>query len=158
MRLRIDVAVRHSGWGRSISEPQLFARRVLCVAAAAESARPGAVGVVFAGDALVRRLNRVHRRKDKATNVLSFRSAQMARGMPAFLGEIVLAYQTVRREADRQGKPLPAHAAHLLVHGFLHLIGHDHRRAGEARRMEALETAILAGLGIPDPYAPAAAQ
>ncbi len=155
MRLRIDVAVSHRGWRRSIDKPQRFARRVLRAAAgSAGGRRPAELGVVFAGDALVRRLNRAHRKTDRPTNVLSFPFPHRPRdGVPAMLGEIVLAYETVRREAEAQAKPFAAHAAHLLVHGFLHLLGHDHRRRREARRMESLEQAILAGLGIADPYA-----
>jgi probable rRNA maturation factor len=69
------------------------------------------------------------------------------------LGDIAIAYQTMRREADEAGKPFDHHLSHLTVHGFLHLVGYDHERDGEAEEMEALETEILAQLGIPDPYA-----
>jgi len=73
--------------------------------------------------------------------------------LPRFLGDIVLAFETIEREAKAEDKPIEQHLAHLVVHGLLHLLGHDHEEDEDANRMEALETAILAGLGIDDPYA-----
>ena len=111
-------------------------------------------------DAAVRALNAQWRGKDRPTNVLSFPAAtpdEIARaragGPPLLLGDVVLALETCRREAAEQGKPLADHVAHLVVHGVLHLLGHDHEDDAEADRMERLETAILAELGIADPYA-----
>jgi probable rRNA maturation factor len=72
---------------------------------------------------------------------------------PPMLGDIAIAYETTRREADDEGKPFDYHLSHLVVHGFLHLIGYDHQTDAEAEEMEALERQILAQLGIPDPYA-----
>ena len=95
-----------------------------------------------------RRLNREFRRKDYATNVLTF-----VYGDAPLAGDIVICAPVVAREAREQGKPVAAHWAHLLVHGLLHLQGHDHERDDDARRMERKETRILAGLGFPDPYA-----
>ncbi len=108
-------------------------------------------------DATVRALNRQWRGQDKPTNVLSFAAgAETAPpGAPCLLGDVVLAYETVAAEAKAQGKPMAHHLCHLVVHGVLHLLGFDHERAAEAERMEALETVILAGLGIADPYEPA---
>jgi probable rRNA maturation factor len=96
-----------------------------------------------------RRLNRLYRGRDRATNVLSF---AYERSVRAVSGDIALCAPVVRREAARQGKRLEAHYAHLVVHGLLHLQGYDHAAPRAARRMEALETQILAKLGYPDPY------
>jgi probable rRNA maturation factor len=112
------------------------------------------VSVLLADDAAVRRLNRSWRNQDKPTNVLSFpASRDRANGAGArFLGDIVVAYQTVRREAGVEHKTFAQHLSHLAVHGFLHLLGYDHETAAEATEMERIETMILAGLGIADPY------
>ena len=95
-------------------------------------------------------LNRGFRNRDYATNVLTFVYENRARRRLA--GDLVLCAPVVAREAREQGKPLDAHYAHLIVHGALHLAGHDHERESDARRMEALERQILARLGYADPY------
>ncbi|HKW53931.1 MAG TPA: rRNA maturation RNase YbeY [Stellaceae bacterium] len=112
------------------------------------------LSIVLGDDALVQALNRQWRGLDKPTNVLSFPVALVALppGAPRLLGDIVLAFETLAAEATAQGKPLAHHLRHLVVHGVLHLVGFDHEAAGEAARMEALEVAVLAGLGVPDPY------
>lgn len=100
-----------------------------------------------------RALNRDYRDKDYATNVLSF-PAELPKGVPLpILGDLVLCAPVIAREAEEQGKPLKHHYAHMLVHGVLHLLGHDHTDEAEAEAMEAIEREVLAGLGIPDPYA-----
>ena len=100
-----------------------------------------------------RALNRDYRHKDYATNVLSF-PAELPPGVPLpILGDLVLCAPVIAREAEEQGKPLKHHYAHMLVHGVLHLLGHDHMDEAEAEAMEAIEREVLAGLGIPDPYA-----
>ena len=99
-------------------------------------------------------LNARYRGKTGATNVLSF-PAGLPPGVPLpMVGDLVICAPVVAREAEAQGKEPSAHWAHLTVHGCLHLIGHDHEREAEAAEMEALETAILADLGFPDPYTP----
>ena len=115
------------------------------------------LGITLADDTTVHALNRDHRGQDKPTNVLSFPLVDgdfepEAPGAPLLLGDVILAYQTVAREAAGQGKSLADHAVHLVVHGVLHLLGHDHESDGEADAMERLETAILCKLGIADPY------
>jgi len=105
-----------------------------------------------------RSLNAHYRHKDKPTNVLSFPSGLPEGEVPEEpypLGDVVLAGETVLQEAGQQGIPVADHVAHLVVHGMLHLLGHDHERDDDAERMEALETKVLAGLGIADPYAKA---
>ncbi len=114
----------------------------------------GSVTVVLSDDEEVRALNRQFRGADKPTNVLSFPGADMlpAADQPAFLGDVILARETVLREASAQDKTFEDHATHLVVHGVLHLLGHTHDGDEDATRMEALEVAILSELGVADPY------
>ncbi|HXG78294.1 MAG TPA: rRNA maturation RNase YbeY [Methyloceanibacter sp.] len=129
--------------------------------AAFRTARPRARGshritLVLAGDEEMRRLNRTFRGKDASTNVLSFPSGD-AIAEPGFLGDVVLAHGTVAWEARQRNIPLKDHAAHLVVHGTLHLLGFDHADDAQADEMEQLERKALAALGIADPYAETAA-
>jgi probable rRNA maturation factor len=126
--------------------------RALAAAAAAEG-RAGEVSLLLGDDAAIAELNRLWRGKDGPTNVLSFPPAPGQGGETAFLGDIALAAETIAAEAEFQGKSLEAHAAHLAVHGFLHLLGYDHENPADAETMEARERAILVSLGIADPYA-----
>lgn len=116
---------------------------------------PVEVSVVLADDATVQDLNRRYRGIDKPTNVLSFpiRNESEQAEAVRLLGDVVLGYGTVSREAEAGGKPLGHHLCHLIVHGVLHLVGYDHETDKDAAEMEPLETAILARLNIPDPYA-----
>ena len=109
--------------------------------------------MVLSDDSAVRALNRDHRGKDAPTNVLSFPPALVPPAGARPLGDVILAYETVRREALEQGKAAADHLRHLVVHGVLHLSGYDHETEAEAEEMEQLEREILAGLGIADPYA-----
>jgi probable rRNA maturation factor len=116
------------------------------------------IAVMLTDDAGIRTLNSNWRGIDKPTNVLSFPALQPTGprepdDAPRMLGDIAIAYQTTRREADEEQKPFEHHLSHLAVHGFLHLIGYDHETDTEAETMEALEQEILAQLAIPDPYA-----
>jgi probable rRNA maturation factor len=108
------------------------------------------VSLLFTDDDHIRRLNSAYRGKDKPTNVLSFPQS----GGP-LLGDVILAWETVQSEAALAGKPLEAHMAHLIIHGFLHLLGYDHETEEDAGTMEALERAALERMGIADPYAAA---
>lgn len=156
---RVTVALRCAAWARDLPRVEHFAARVVGAVLADRRIgvrRPAEVSVVFADDRFVRRLNRDHRGKDRPTNVLSFplgpAASRAANGAPVLLGDVVLSYRTVRREARAENKSFDRHAAHLLVHGTLHLLGFDHLRAGAARVMEGHEVRILARLGVPDPY------
>ena len=110
--------------------------------------RPAEIAVRIVGEAEGRALNAQYRHKDYATNVLTFDYTRE----PVVSADLVLCAPVVEREAREQGKPLVAHYAHLLVHGALHAQGHDHERDDEAARMEAKESAVLAALGVADPY------
>jgi len=153
----IDILVEAGAW------PQKRTLRSLVQRAASAALHEAGVtteagselSIVFSDDAHIRRLNAGWRGKDKPTNVLSFPAFPMKPGekLPPILGDIVLAAETVSREAAAEGKPLVHHISHLVVHGVLHLLGHDHEDDAEAERMEALERAALVRLAIPDPYA-----
>lgn len=111
------------------------------------------LSVLLTDDAEQRTLNAEWRDKDSATNVLSFPQIEPFGPVTGLLGDISLARQTVEREADELEKPFSEHLTHLVVHGFLHILGYDHIIEDEAVRMERLETDILASLEIADPYA-----
>lgn len=153
--LEIDIAVEGGDWP---SEEDLFelAERVIREALDVVSEIEGGqtVSLLFADDAEIRDLNARFRHKDKATNVLSFPGspATPMPGMPPHLGDIAFAYETILREAEAEGKTFEHHLIHLLVHGILHLAGHDHEDPAEAEEMEGLERIILQALAISDPY------
>ena len=114
--------------------------------------RAAEVAIVIVGADEGRDFNRRYRGRDHATNVLSFPAELPPGPKLALLGDLVLCAPVIAREAGEQGKPLRAHYAHMTVHGVLHLLGHDHLDDVQAQKMEALETRILADLGIADPY------
>ena len=149
----IDIA--DGAWTR-IADLEPLTRRAIGAALDHVGAdRNVEVDVLFASDEEAARLNAEWRRRDYAPNILSFpaaRTPSMPNGQPQLLGDLILAAGTVAREAQEQGKPLPSHLTHLLVHGTLHLLGFDHVEEADARRMENAEVAILAGLGVADPY------
>jgi probable rRNA maturation factor len=122
-------------------------------AAAAEEGAAGSVSLLLGDNVSVAALNAQFRGKNGPTNVLSFPAPLAGPQTADFFGDIALAAETIVEEANFQGKRFEHHAAHLVVHGFLHLLGYDHNEPGEAERMEARERAILAILGIEDPYA-----
>jgi probable rRNA maturation factor len=153
-----EVIVVADGWH---SEPDAEAIIQRAVATAAETVNAGLgeaeLAVMLTDDSGIRTLNLNWRGIDKPTNVLSFPAlpptgAGGPDDAPRMLGDIAIAYETTRREADDEQRPFDHHLSHLAVHGFLHLIGYDHEKDDDAEAMEALETEILAQLGIPDPY------
>jgi len=155
--IAIDLTVEAGDWParRSLRAFVKKAVDAALIEDGAEADAPSELGVVFTDDAHIQALNAEWRGKDKPTNVLSFPAFPLSPGdrLPPMLGDIVLAAETVAREAELEGKPLDHHISHLVIHGLLHLLGHDHEDEGEADRMEALERAALARLAIPDPYA-----
>ena len=126
-------------------------RKAIRRAMAEEAGAASEVTVLLTGDRRLRELNAYFRGKDKATNVLSF---SPVREHASYLGDIALAFGVVSKEARSQRKNMPEHAAHLAIHGVLHLLGYDHEKANDAKRMEALEIALLEHLGIANPYLP----
>ena len=144
------------------TEPDAEAVIQLAIAAAAHMVDSddgeAELAVMLTDDAGIRTLNANWRGIDKPTNVLSFPALQPTGAggpddAPRMLGDIAIAYETTRKEADDEQKPFDHHLSHLAVHGFLHLMGYDHDKDDDAEAMETLEQEILAQLGIPDPYA-----
>ena len=112
------------------------------------------MAVLLTDDAEMHALNQQWRGIDKPTDVLSFPSeSPEIPGQPQYLGDVAVGYETALRDAEAMQRPFEGHISHLLVHGFLHLLGYDHIEAADATIMEPLEAEILAGLGWPDPYA-----
>ena len=146
--LEIDVQVASPLWQAQPLAEQTV--RAAIAAAAAELAADGEVSVLLTDDASIRALNRDWRKLDKPTNVLSFPAAKQAGS--ALLGDIVVAYETLARECDDEGRDILHHLAHLSVHGFLHLLGYDHQTDSQAEAMEGLESRIMRSMNMPDPY------
>jgi probable rRNA maturation factor len=167
----ITVLLESPGWRAAVPRPEAVARRA-AIAALEEAGMRGAITVLLADDAAVKRLNGRHRAKAKPTNVLSFpaempgdrlRSPEGAgceaaehrrresQALP-YLGDVALALGVVRREARQAGRRTADHLAHLVAHGALHLAGHDHLEAGEAHRMERAEARVMRKLGRPNPW------
>lgn len=155
-RWDVEVVVEAAAWTQALPAAEAVARRAATASLAGVPQASGARGLclVLADDALLRRLNREFRGKDRPTNVLAFAGeAVVPPGERPSLGDVVLAQETCAEEARAQGKSLADHLSHLVVHGVLHLCGYDHESGEEAARMEALEVGILGRLGIADPYA-----
>jgi probable rRNA maturation factor len=148
--LTIDISCVHEGWRSALPDADDVIRRAAgstwLVGNVEEASTEGAeVSVALANDEMMRKFNRQYRGGDKPTNVLAFPAADAgAAGRARLLGDIVLSFETVRRESAEQSKPLADHVSHLVVHGMLHLLGRDH---------ETDEIEILAGLGVANPYA-----
>ncbi|HRY24052.1 MAG: rRNA maturation RNase YbeY [Geminicoccaceae bacterium] len=163
----IEVAVGNGAWRSAVTDPE-----VICHQAATAALRAAAetyfstgvpdrleVSIRLTDDAEVQALNRTWRGQDKPTNVLSFEGddpglvdPRTPSDAPWLLGDVVLACETVTREAEADGRPVAAHLAHLVVHGVLHLLGHDHEDEVDALTMEGLESRIVEGLGYADPH------
>jgi probable rRNA maturation factor len=145
----IDVEIEDTAWTAALPNAEALAQ---AAAEAALSRFPGAgaVALLLTGDEAVRALNAQFRGKDRPTNVLSFPAGQNPHG---HLGDVALAFGVCATEAQAQSKPLAHHLQHLVAHGVLHLVGYDHEDEAGAEVMEGLEREVLAGLGVPDPYA-----
>ena len=155
-----EVLIVADAWNGEPDADAVIQRAVAVAAEMADADTADAeLAVMLTDDAGIRTLNSNWRGIDKPTNVLSFPALRPPTGVssadeiPPMLGDIAIAYETARREADDEQKPFDHHLSHLAVHGFLHLVGYDHETDDEAEAMEALEIEILAQLGIPDPYA-----
>ena len=147
-----DIRVQSPLWNAQPLAEQTV-RDGIAAAAAALSTADGEVSVLLTDDSAVRSLNRDWRGIDKPTNVLSFPAAKTkASGGTNMLGDIVIAYDTLKRECDDEDRIFLHHLAHLTVHGFLHLIGYDHHTDADAEAMEGLESKIMTCMKMPDPY------
>jgi probable rRNA maturation factor len=155
-QLIVDVVPRAGAWDAASLGPDAIARAARAAFAAADPALGEAeVAIVLTDDAEQRRLNAGFRGKDAATNVLSFPAGAAPHDptQRSPLGDILLAYETIRREAEAENKDFEAHVAHLVIHGVLHLLGHDHEEDAAAVRMETMETELMTALGYADPHA-----
>ena len=167
-RLELDVIVDFPAWLDAVPTAEAFCRRSAVAAfhAAAEALPHAGTdpwtevegSVVLSGDAQVKVLNAAYRGKDEATNVLAFPATDLTQVRPLepppplMIGDVIVAFETAAAEAALEGKDLADHLSHLVVHGMLHLLGYDHRTEIEAEEMERLEVAVLASLGVADPY------
>lgn len=154
--MTVSIDVEDESWRELPGLEELAHKAVeAALAGAGKPCRDGEVALLFTSDPAIAALNAEWRGKEGPTNVLSFPAAPdmpVPAGELRPLGDIVLAHGVIAREAREQGKTLHTHTSHLIVHGVLHLLGYDHEKEEEALDMERLETGILKGLGIPDPY------
>ena len=147
-----EARIADDRWSEKLGDVDALVATVLQHAASAMSEQ-GGVEILFTSDAEMRELNRQWRDLDKPTDVLSFPSEGPGEpGQSEPLGDIALGFETALHDAEAMGRPFEAHVSHLVIHGFLHLLGYDHIEAEDAKIMEPLESRILAGLGWPDPY------
>jgi probable rRNA maturation factor len=153
----VEVVRKSAAW-RGLANAETIVRDAIAAAAALCDTLPidCEVAVILTDDDAIQALNKRWRGIDKPTNVLSFPAPEAPADAPQVLGDIVIAYGYLGREAALENRAPAAHLAHLTVHGFLHLLGYDHGSDDEAELMERLETRILETLGVPDPYAKAA--
>lgn len=157
VRLELEGVVADEAWPQDVASPVFLARIAAAIAAGVAFDAPEKAVIAFADDAAVRALNARYRGLDRPTNVLSFPAPDAARaplpeGEAAPLGDLILARETVLREAGEQGIDFLDHTTHLIVHGVLHLAGYDHECEQDAAEMEDLEVEILAMLDIDNPY------
>jgi probable rRNA maturation factor len=163
----IDIAVSCPAWKKLDFDAENLARKIAALGFD-KALKPPAVGgrqveisVSLADDETIQALNKKYRGKDKPTNVLSFAAldaeenqpASPVCAMPCALGDIIIAFETVKRESEAMNVPFRDHFTHLLIHGTLHLLGYDHLQENDAKVMEKLEISILSSLGIENPYA-----
>jgi probable rRNA maturation factor len=158
----IDILIEEQTWLQEITDVEAFICRVcevtLLKVFIAPQVKETEISVVLADDPYIQELNHRYRHMDKPTNVLSFPSETLKIGeyshLPrlVILGDIVLAYRTIAREAKEQQKPIKSHLAHMVVHSVLHLLGYDHEKEAEAQQMESMEINILQQLKVENPY------
>lgn len=152
LRLSVDLRIADDRW-QALGDADGFAAHVLGLASA-RMQRGGEIALLLTDDAEMHALNKQWRGLDKPTDVLSFPGeGPEIPGQPQYLGDIAVGYDTALRDAGTMDRAFEAHIAHLLIHGFLHLLGYDHIEPEDAKVMEPLEVELLASLGWPDPYA-----
>ena len=150
--LNIEISRNSEGWPEGLDARAEEAVRAALVQSKAKVTGAAELSIVLTDDAEQQVLNRDWRGIDKSTNVLSFPQIEPFGPVSGLLGDIILARETLVREAGEQGVSFEDHFTHLVVHGFLHLLGYDHMDDDEALAMEGLETQILGSLGVADPY------
>ncbi len=149
MLIDIDIAVRYGSWVVALPNIETLTKNaVIQIIMGLNGPKSGELSIALVNDAEIQALNRDYRGIDRPTNVLSFPND----GPAPLLGDIVLAFETMQREAADKSVPLENHVTHLIIHGFLHLQGYDHETDEQAAEMEALEIAALAALNIDNPY------
>lgn len=158
--LHLDLSVEVGPWPNEDVVQGWFDRAISAATVHIDlNLASGELSVMLTDDAAMQTINLEHRGQDKPTNVLSFPGlepetlSQLPGDRPFLLGDLVFAHETISRESTRGGLTFEDHMLHLIVHGFLHLLGYDHEEDGDAQRMESLEVAILRDLNISDPYA-----
>ncbi len=155
-----DIIIEDDRWNTALNDFESLASTLSCaVLKKCGRNNDTEISLLFTNDDAIQILNREYRGKDKPTNVLSFPQHEgdadptlLIPGEPEHIGDIILAFETIQREALEQNKSLRDHLCHMIVHGTLHLLGYDHEDDGEAEEMEALEIEILSGQGIKNPY------
>ena len=150
MTLKVEIAAHDDLWDE-MDLSALSDQAVIAACAVLGKTPDAELSIAFVGDARIQELNRDYRHKDKPTNVLSFPMADPLTDV-VMLGDIVIAYGTVKAEASAQEKTFENHLTHLIIHGFLHLLGYDHETDKDALEMETIEIAALGQLGIDNPY------
>jgi probable rRNA maturation factor len=143
----IDIIITDSRWRSSYRDVRADVTHAVALLLRQQKKAKASVTILFTNDAEQQQLNHQYRSKNAPTNVLSFPS-----GEEGFLGDISLAYETVKREKTSQNKSWRAHTLHLVLHGVLHLLGHDHEENADAEKMESLEIQLLNELGLANPY------
>jgi probable rRNA maturation factor len=151
--LHIEISRNADGWPEGLEARAEEAVRAALKLSKAKITGAAELSIVLTDDAEQQTLNRDWRGIDKSTNVLSFPQIEPFGPVSGLLGDVILARETLEREAAEQGVSFEDHFTHLVVHGFLHILGYDHLEDDEALAMEGLETQILASLGVADPYA-----
>ena len=151
--LEIAVIINDEQWPDGLEAQAETAVMAALAESGARVTGAAELSILLTNDEEQHELNRQWRGKDSSTNVLSFPQIEPFAPVSGLLGDISLARETLEREAAEQGVSFEAHFTHLVVHGFLHILGYDHMTDEEAAKMEGLETVILRGLGIEDPYA-----
>ncbi len=161
--IETDITLHDKRWNNAISNIDAYTRKIIHKALSNKlnNIKAAGISIVLADDTFIRELNKSYRGKDAPTNVLSFPMSEpeelessITAAPPPFciLGDIIISYDTISREATEQRKHLPNHFAHMLVHGCLHLLHYDHQSNHEAKAMEKLEIDILEQLGVKNPY------
>ena len=154
IRLSVDVMHHSPEWADEVEDAFLMRAANAAYMEGSSATPPAEISLLLTANEEIRTLNKNWRSRDEATNVLSFPlNAPQCSKAPNTLGDVAMAFQTVANEAAERNIPVSQHAAHLVVHGVLHLLGYTHTNDSQARKMEALEIRILETLDLPDPYA-----